>query len=278
VSALYAALAVLLAFATAWELRGVLEGRFGTGVGSLVARLGAAPHGSRAEAVVRHRIPDRIARAGLDGRIDPGAVVAAKLACAAAGLLMSLVAAPVAPGRLAPMIWGVLAVAGFLGPDAMLERAARRRRERFVALLPEALDMLAVAAAAGRGPSVALGEIAAGSSGPLAEELGGAIAAIECGVSPQVALAALRQRVPGAEVGALVAALERSRRHGSPLAEQLHLLATSLRREARRRVEERAARAAPKIQLVVALILVPSVLLAIVAAILAHSDSLLAGF
>jgi tight adherence protein C len=80
--------------------------------------------------------------------------------------------------------------------------------------------------------------------------------------------------VPGAEVGALAAALERSRRYGSPLAEQLREQATALRRDARRRIEERAARAAPKIQLVVALVLVPSVLLMILAAIVAHSDQL----
>jgi tight adherence protein C len=42
-----------------------------------------------------------------------------------------------------------------------------------------------------------------------------------------------------------------------------------------RRIEERAARAAPKIQLVVALVLVPSVLLMIGAALIAHADALL---
>jgi tight adherence protein C len=71
-----------------------------------------------------------------------------------------------------------------------------------------------------------------------------------------------------------VAAIKRSRSYGSPLAEQLHAQATDLRRDARRRIDERAARAAPKIQLVVALVLVPSVLLMIGAAIIAHSDSL----
>ena len=48
----------------------------------------------------------------------------------------------------------------------------------------------------------------------------------------------------------------------------------SLRRDARRRIEERAASAAPKIQLVVALVLVPSVLLMILAALIAHADAL----
>jgi tight adherence protein C len=81
--------------------------------------------------------------------------------------------------------------------------------------------------------------------------------------------------VPGSGLGALASALERSRRYGSPLADQLHDQAAGLRREARRRIEERAARAAPKIQLVVALVLVPSVLLMILAALIAHSDALL---
>ena len=39
--------------------------------------------------------------------------------------------------------------------------------------------------------------------------------------------------------------------------------------------EEKAARAAPKIQLVIALILVPSVLLLMVAALIANGDALL---
>ena len=46
----------------------------------------------------------------------------------------------------------------------------------------------------------------------------------------------------------------------------------------RRRIEEQAARAAPKIQLAVALLLVPSVLLMIAAGLLANVDRFLAGF
>lgn len=71
--------------------------------------------------------------------------------------------------------------------------------------------------------------------------------------------------------------IERSRRYGSPLAEQLHEQASSLRGAQRRRIEEDAARAAPKIQLAVALLLVPSVLLMIAAALLANADRFIAG-
>ena len=86
------------------------------------------------------------------------------------------------------------------------------------------------------------------------------------------------RRVPGSELATLVAAIERSRRFGSPLADQLRRQASALRRDSRRAVEERAARAAPKIQLVVALVLVPSVLLMIAAGLIANAGTLLAGF
>jgi tight adherence protein C len=266
--------AVLLAFAAAWELRGALEGRVGRRASAVLSRISGGRTGSIDETASRLGLPGRIARAGLGGRLAPEAVVIAKLGGVLAGALVAASVSPALPARMAPVGAGMLVVAGFVAPDALLERAARRRRERFVAALPDALDMLAVGAASGRNPTLVFGEIAGGTAGPLAVELGGAVAEIECGESPREALAALRARIGGAEVGALAAALERSRSYGSPLAEQLHAQATALRRDARRRIDERAARAAPKIQLVVALVLVPSVLLMIGAAIIAHSDAL----
>jgi tight adherence protein C len=104
------------------------------------------------------------------------------------------------------------------------------------------------------------------------------VAEISCGVPLGEALGSLRGRVPGSELATLCASIERSRRLGSPLADQLHRQAGALRSDQRRGVEESAARAAPKIQLVVALVLVPSVLLMIAAGLLANADALLGGF
>ncbi len=230
--------------------------------------------GALARLAARLGIPSRIGRAGLAERVPPGAVMATKLAGAGWGLVLGSAVAP-ATGRLAPLIAVGLPAAGFVGPDAVLERAARRRRARALAALPDALDLLAVGVASGRSPNRVLADIAAAAGGPLATELGVVVAEIECGASHAQAVEALRTRIGGAEMGSLAAALERSRRFGSPLADQLHDLASGLRREGRRRIEERASRAAPKIQLVIALVLVPSVLLLMVAALVAHSGALL---
>ena len=242
-TALLAALGGLLVFAAGWELAGL-------GAPARLRRL----------------------RARLRGR--QGTPPAARAAGAAAGAVCFALVAPVTPGRLVPVLLPALIAAGCLAPDAVAERAARRRRALVVAALPDALDLVAVGAAAGRTARPLLAEVAAGTSGPLATELGTTVADLDTGVPMDAALEALRRRTGAVELGAVAAALERSRRYGSPLADQLHAQAAALRREERRRIAEHAARAAPKIQLVVALVLVPSALLAIAAALIAHADAL----
>jgi tight adherence protein C len=268
---LLAALAVLLGFAAAREL---LAGRVGPGLPVLPFGL----RGRSAGAAFRLGLPERLRRSGLESRLPLAAVLAAKLAGAACGGLVGLAAAPAAPGRTALLVAFGMPVAGFLVPDALLEREARRRQRRLLAALPDALDLLAVSAGSGRGPAAGLEQLARAGEGPLAEELRLAVAELSCGMPLGAALRSLRARVPGSELATLVAAIERSRRFGSPLADQLRRQAGALRRDSRRAVEERAARAAPKIQLVVALVLVPSVLLMIAAGLIANAGSLLSGF
>jgi tight adherence protein C len=206
------------------------------------------------------------------------ALLLGKCAGLCLGALLALAAAPAAPGRLGIAVALGLPAAGFFVPDALLEREARRRRRRLVAALPDALDLLAVSVASGRGPAEGLAQLARAGEGPLAEEVRIAVAELSCGSPLSAALTALRDRVPGSELATLVASIERSRRFGSPLADQLRRQASALRRDSRRAVEDRAARAAPKIQLVVALVLVPSVMLMIAAGLIANAGTLLSGF
>lgn len=207
-------------------------------------------------------------------RREPGA----RLACAGAAAIVAVALAPSLPGRLSWLVAIALPAAGLLAPDALRARRARLRHRRLVAALPDALDLLAVGAASGRSAAAGFAEIAASGSGPLAEELGSTVVEVECGRPLSEALAALRERVPGGEVASLCSTIERSRRYGSPLADELRRQSSALRRDQRRAVEEHAARAAPKIQLVVALALVPSVMLMIAAGLIANAGSLLSGF
>lgn len=220
-------------------------------------------------------LPERIRRAGRDGKVSARSVLMAKALTGASGLMAGMTLAPALSGRLAPIVIVAMALAGFFAPDLMLERAARRRHRQMVNSLPDALDLLSVSVAAGRSLGAGFVELGRSGRGPLANELALAGDDMAWGSGQAAALESLRCRIGGREISSFCASLERSRKLGSPLADQLRRQSAGLRQDQRRAIEEEAARAAPKIQLVIALVLVPSVLLLIVAALVANSDTLL---
>jgi tight adherence protein C len=220
-------------------------------------------------------LPDRIRRAGRERDLTPRSLLVAKALTAATGLCFGSIVATPLPGRLGPVVVAGTALLGFLLPDLSLERAARRRHRSMVAALPDALDLLAVSVATGRPLAAGLLELGESGRGPLAREFALTGGDLAWGTGQKAALASLRNRVKGPQIASFCATLERSRKLGSPLADQLRRQASTLRQDQRRSIEEQAARAAPKIQLVIALVLVPSVLLLMVAALIANSDALL---
>ena len=218
---------------------------------------------------------ERIRRAGLEGSLSPSTVVLAKGICLASALLVALPLISFLPGRTGAVIAALGTGAGFLLPDLLLVRRARRRHARIVAALPDSLDLLATVLGAGRTTGAALAAVAHWGRGPLAADLGLASRTMQAGASREEGLSLLRERIGGPEIASLTAGIERSFRLGSPLSEELRRQATDLRARHRRLIVEQASRAAPKIQLVIALILVPAVLLLVVAALVANADRLI---
>ena len=186
---LLVAVAVLLALAGLREL--------GSGASALGARI-ARGGGRLAATALRLGLPARIASAGLEARLSLAAVLLGKFGGAALGGLAALAAAPAAPGRLSLLVAVGLPAAGFFVPDALLERRARLRRRRLVGALPDACDLLAVAAAAGRSPASGFAELARGGEGPLADELRMTVAELSCGRPLPAALRSLRAVSPAA--------------------------------------------------------------------------------
>ncbi len=211
----------------------------------------------------------RIAAAGRPGGLGARELMAAKVAAAAGGGLVAAALSAAAPGRLGVALLAAGPVAGFLAPDAWLARRAAERARRVRAELPALLDLLRVSVEAGSSLPKALREVGARTRGPLAAEWRALGREVALGVPLETALTGTMERLPLPEVRSLVAALERARRHGAPLADTLASQTRDARFALARRAREDAARAGPKIQLVVALLLVPSVLLLVAAALVA---------
>ena len=209
----------------------------------------------------------RIEAAGRPAGLGVREAMAAKVAAAVLLGAASLPLAALAPGRLGVPLALAAPAAGFLAPDLWLARLAAERARRVRRELPALLDILRVSVEAGGSLPEALRSVGERSDGPLAREWRAVGREVALGVPLAEALAGLEERVPLPELHALVAALERARRHGAPLAETLAAQARAARFALAGRIRDDAARAGPKIQLVVALLLVPSVLLLVAAAL-----------
>ncbi|MEA2306415.1 MAG: tight adherence protein [Solirubrobacteraceae bacterium] len=240
-----------------------LPGRRWVGVLARLGRRAAGRAGSPQD------LTGRIDAAGLPARIAASDVMAVKAGAALAGLALAIVLAPVLPGRLGWLGLFVTPAGAFLAPDAWLARRARGRRARMTGEAADLLDLLRVAVAAGLPVGRALGEVGRRQSGLMAAELASASALLELGAPRDQALARFARRCPLPAAASLVVAVARSGRHGSPLGPALSALAADARAEHARRLQDRAAKAGPKIQLVVALLLVPAVMLLVAAALLA---------
>lgn len=211
----------------------------------------------------------RIAAAGLDPRLRAADVMAVKGGAALAALVTVAPFALGLPGLSGVTLAVTVAAAAFLAPDAWLRRRARTRARRMAVEAADLLDLLRVAVAAGMPVARALDDVGRRHPGLLAAELRRAGREIAVGVPSEQALAGLVSRCDLPVVTALVAAMDRAARHGSPLAPVLVALAADARADRVRALADHAARAAPKIQLVIALLLVPGVLLLVAAALMA---------
>jgi tight adherence protein C len=230
-----------------------------------VPRLGGLP-------VVRRVAPpgdlrSRLAAAGDPGGLGPREWMSLKAVAALVAALPSVAILVGGPSRLVALLALAGPLAGFSAPDFWLARAIRVRSEAAVRELPDLLDLLRVSVEAGIPPVRAMGEVAAQFDGPLAVEWRRVAASVALGEPQRDALAHVSDRIASEEVRAFVETVQRSQRHGLPLGAALATHATRARESCRRRIREQAARAGPKMQLVVALVLVPSMLL-IVAALL----------
>jgi len=229
----------------------------------LLATLGNLVRPRRAPADLRGRIE----AAGRPGGLGVREVMAAKVAAALIGAVFAVPFAALAPGRLGIVAAPLAPAAGFLAPDLWLGRIAAERARRVRHDLPALLDILRVTIEAGGPLAAALKAVGDRAEGPLAREWAAVGHEVALGVPLAQALDGLTLRVPQPEIRAFAAALDRAARHGAPLAGTLEAQARAARFALARRIREDAARAGPKIQLVVALLLVPSVLLLVAAAL-----------
>lgn len=143
------------------------------------------------------------------------------------------------------LVGGVVGVVGGAVAAVVVHRllgrrepaGVRRRRERIGRDLPHAVDLLAVALAAGAAPSTALAVVAGALDGPLSEELEAARRSLELGRDPARVWREVAGR-PG--LAALGRTMARAVETGASVGDALHRLAEDVQAAARSEAEARA--------------------------------------
>ena len=230
-----------------------------------MAAIGRRPASRLPERLARPTDPTLLRRAGL--QIDAGDVVAARLASAIAFGGLGLVGAVAIGGALGIAVGALLLVFGCVYPDLWLRSAAARRAARIECAAPALLELVAAAVQAGVPLDVAIDGAARASGGELAEELERSRVSMALGRPRGEEYRDLSERTGAPTLAALGLALRLSDRLGVPLAESLRDQAGRSRAAAARAVQERAARAGPRVLAVVVFVLVPAALLPIAAAV-----------
>ena len=220
----------------------------------LVLRLGTrcpAPSGL-VRALRRHHRPGDIDAAGLDGMLDADALGRIR-----AGLV-----------TVALVVGGVLAVPlmviGVMLPSLLIARRARGRRRALVADLPDLIDMVVLCTDAGLPLESSLRVAVDRFTGVLAEEIRAVLVRLDLGTPRRVAYRGLAARMDVRELTSLVGAILQAEELGTPISGVLSRQADLLRVNRRQAIRDHAAQAAPKVQLVVAMIMVPGALLLVV--------------
>lgn len=221
----------------------------------------------------RRDVGDRIRQAGLDGRVAPRDIAAARAASVLAALALAPRLAAALPPRMWPLALAALSVGAAELPLAWLARRAAARAESVREGLPDALDLLRACVASGLPLRRSLALVSEHASEPLAGELAAASAETALGVPQAKALANFARRNPDAEIRSLVRAIDQAERNGSPLAPVIAAQARDARLAHNRAILERGARAGPKIQLIVSTTIVPGALGALAAVVIAAMAS-----
>ena len=155
------------------------------------------------------------------------------------------------------------------GMPLILEgRARRRRRAAADAQVPQLLDLLAAASSAGLSGQLALRRSVEALGGPLADELAGALDAVDLGARWRDELAAVAERLELPDLRRTVAALSRTETLGASLADATAELAASVRGARRAAVTERARTAPVKMLFPLVFLVLPAFLLLTVVPVL----------
>ncbi|WP_429473314.1 type II secretion system F family protein [Paraburkholderia sp. WSM4175] len=215
----------------------------------------------------RAKLATRLASAGFRERRAVAVVSGAKIVVGACLALGAIALGGHLPALGQHFVFRALLMAGafVIGmtlPEYALGFMIGRRRTAIAVALPDALDLLVICTNAGNSLVAALKRVSAELrtiSPALADELAVTADELSIGGDSARALQALAARVGLPSMRALVTTLVQSQKYGTPITQSLRTLSRTERTMQMVRLEEKAAKLAPKMTIPMMLFIMPTV-------------------
>jgi tight adherence protein C len=182
----------------------------------------------------------------------------------AAAVLLPLAALTISAGsdmlKLVLLVGAALFI-GVIGPRAVVDNLASKRRDRIRKAVPDTLDLMVVCVEAGVGLDAAMLRVArdmASLHPDLASEFLIVNRKMSAGLTRADALQGLYARTGLEELRGLASSMIQSERLGSSIARVLRVYSETIRRKRKQAAEQRAAKAALKMLFPMALFMLPA--------------------
>lgn len=211
-------------------------------------------------------VEGRLIGAGLTGSLTVGEFVGIKVVALLVLGATALIALPYvrAMGEQSLLLaLFALPLAGFVGPDLVLNYLVRARKRMIRKRLVDALDLIVLSMEAGVGFEGALARTAEKIRGPISEELSQMLGEINHGKARADAFSDMAARVQLAELSLLVAAINQADRLGKGIADSLRGLASNLRERNIQIAREAAAKLSVKMVFPLVLFIFPALFIVI---------------
>ena len=213
-------------------------------------------------------LEDQLAQAGFYGKWSAAAFLAVKVLLLIVGVAVS--GALVAASGIDLMIKVLVAVATgavlFFLPNSVIGVLRARRRMQVWRHLPYAIDLMEICVSSGMGLDMAwnvVGDEMRGEGSSLAEEMALTNLEMHLGATRLEATRNMADRTGVEEVSSFATMLVQSERFGTSIAEALETYAASMREERSMQAQEMAEKAAVKMIIPMATLLIPAMLLVI---------------
>lgn len=186
------------------------------------------------------RTENRLTYAGNPGNLDANSWAIIKVVAGVGSIFLWFFLQGNLPGSQKMLTFVLLVVAGFFGPDAILNRKIEERADNMLRQLPDVLDLLVISVEAGLGFDQALSRVVQTVPGPLSDEFQRMITETRVGVARRDAMRSLRDRTNVEELRAFLLAMIQADQFGVSVSRVLRVQAEEMRIKRRQRAQEKA--------------------------------------